>query len=80
MKTVSFKLPVALAAKLTATAKRRRITKAAVVREALDSFLNGKRHIKKAGSVLELAGDLIGSLEGPGDLSYNADHMRGFGE
>jgi hypothetical protein len=30
-------------------------------------------------TVGDLAGDLIGSLEGPGDLSTSPRHMRGFG-
>ncbi len=80
MKSVSLKLPSALAAKLTATAKRRRTTKSAVVRDALDKYLNGKPPAKATKSVLELAGDLIGRLEGPGDLSYNPKYMQGFGE
>jgi hypothetical protein len=81
MKTLSLKLPARLDAKLTAAAKRQRTTKSAVVREALDKFLNGRKTpAKSRRSALELAGDLIGSLEGPGDLSYNPDYMRGFGE
>jgi hypothetical protein len=31
-------------------------------------------------SMLALAGDLIGSLDGPPDLSTNKDYMSGFGE
>ena len=30
-------------------------------------------------SVVELAGDLVGSVEGPGDLSTSPRHMRGNG-
>ena len=30
-------------------------------------------------TVADVAGDLIGSLEGPGDLSTSPRHMRGFG-
>ncbi|WP_250122469.1 DUF2281 domain-containing protein [Chroococcidiopsis sp. CCMEE 29] len=31
-------------------------------------------------SALEAAGDLVGSVEGPEDLSTNAEYMQGFGE
>ena len=79
MKTVSLKLPARLDAKLTVAAKRGRTTKSAVVAQALNAYLNGKRPAKK-GSFLELAGDSIGCVEGPGDLSYNPDHMRDFGK
>lgn len=80
MATISVKLPSALDAKLAAAAKRRRTTKAAVVREAIDTYLNGRHKPLKKGSFLELAGDMIGRLEGPGDLSYNSEHMRDFGK
>jgi len=79
MKTVSLKLPDQLDAKLAIAAKRGRTTKAAVARKALDAYLNGKKPAKK-GSFLELAGDAIGCVEGPGDLSYNPDYMRDFGK
>ncbi|MBW4659339.1 MAG: DUF2281 domain-containing protein [Drouetiella hepatica Uher 2000/2452] len=49
-------------------------------------FLQSKQQIsqpepEKPISVLELAGDLIGSLQGgPSDLSTNKKYMEGFGE
>ena len=49
-------------------------------------FLQSKQQIsqpepEKPISVLELAGDLIGSLQGgPPDLSTNKKYMEGFGE
>lgn len=79
MITVSLKLPAQLNEKLTIAAKKGRTTKSAVARKALDAYLNGKQPVKK-GSFLELAGDLVGRLEGPGDLSYNPEHMRDFGK
>jgi hypothetical protein len=35
---------------------------------------------RKVRSAADLAGDLVGSLRGPGDLSTSPAHMRGFGE
>ncbi len=39
----------------------------------------GPRLKPTPGSALELAGDVVGSVEGPGDLSYNPKYMEGFG-
>lgn len=78
MKTLSLKLPEALDAQLTAMAKQRNTSKAAVAREALEEWLahaDGRRAVTCG----ELAGDLLGSVEGPGDLSCNPAHMEGYG-
>jgi predicted DNA-binding protein len=78
MKTVSLKLPEALDADLTKVARRRGLTKSAVVQEALQAYLAGiDRH--QAESCLDLARDLWGSVEGPGDLSHNKKYMEGYG-
>jgi Arc/MetJ-type ribon-helix-helix transcriptional regulator len=79
MKNLSLKLPDALDVKLRAVARKRRASKSDVVRAALESYLAG-RSGAAARSVLDLAGDLVGCLEGPGDLSYNKKYMRGFGK
>ena len=56
--------------------------KSDVVRAALEQFLNGKQRSEPAGpiSALELAGDLVGCAEGPGELSTNPRYMEGFGD
>jgi hypothetical protein len=79
MKTLSLKLPDALAAKLGAAAKKRQASKSVLVREALEAYLsNGGR--RQPGSFLDLAGDLIGSLNGgPGDLAHNKKHLEAYG-
>lgn len=79
MKTVSLRMAVTLDRKLAAAAKRRDVSKSDLIREAVESFLSS-RDATRAGSCLDLAGDLIGSLEGPDDLSFNKRHMRGFGQ
>lgn len=76
MKTMSLKLPVALSSKLERAAKKRGQSKSEVVRTALEQFLNGERPM----SALELAGDLVGCAEGPGDLSTNPKYMEGYGK
>jgi Arc/MetJ-type ribon-helix-helix transcriptional regulator len=78
MKTISLKLPESLDAKLSRVAKQRDQSKSEVVREALEQMLNGSRAAKPL-SALDLAGDLAGCLEGPGDLSTNSKYMEGYG-
>jgi predicted transcriptional regulator len=79
MTTISLKLPESLAAKLTATAQNMGMSKSALVRQVLEEYLaNDKTAV--SGSCLELAADLVGSLSGPGDLSFDKKHFRGFGK
>ncbi len=74
MRTVSFKLPLELDDALNELARRRRSSRSAVVREALEALRADSRH-----SVTALAGDLVGCVEGPGDLSTNPKYMDDFG-
>lgn len=80
MKTVTVKLPASLNARLDRAARRRGQTKSDVIREALEGLLNGSRGTRTARSALELAGDLVGCVEGPGDLSTNPKYMEGLGQ
>ena len=75
MRVVSLKLPEQLDDQLTEIAKRRNASRSAILREALQSFARGSRH-----SVTAAAGELVGSLRGPRDLSTNTKHMSGYGE
>jgi hypothetical protein len=79
MKTLSLKLPDALAIKLATAAKKRQTSKSVLVREALEAYLsNGDG--PQPGSFLDLAGDLIGCLHGgPSDLAHNKKHLKGYG-
>jgi predicted transcriptional regulator len=82
MKTISLKLSARLHARLERAAKQRQQSKSDLVRRALEQFLNGEpsSQTKRAVSALELAGDLVGCAEGPGDLSTNPKYMEGLGE
>ncbi len=75
MRTVSFKLPEELDDLLGELARRGRTTKSELVRKGLEALARGKRR-----SVTAAAGKLVGSLQGPKDLSTNAKYMRGFGK
>jgi predicted transcriptional regulator len=83
MAAPTIKLPAELDRELTALAKERRSTRAKVLRDALSMLAqkkNGKAGKKKVkGTVGELAADLIGSVEGPGDLTSNPKYMAGYG-
>lgn len=76
-RTISLKLPDALAARLRGMVRRRGQTQSEIVREALQTHLDGDS--APAGSCLELAADLAGSLSGPPDLSSSRRHLRGYG-
>ncbi len=79
MKSISLKVPDGLNSKLERMAKVHNRTKSDIIREAIESMLDGTRPSKPL-SVLELAGDLVGCCKGPGDLSTNPKYMEGFGE
>jgi metal-responsive CopG/Arc/MetJ family transcriptional regulator len=82
MKTISLKLPVGLHAKLERAAKQGNQSKSTVVRAALEQFLSSepRSSSKRTVSALELAGDLVGCVAGPGDLSTNPKYLEGFGQ
>jgi hypothetical protein len=80
MKTISLKLTERLLGKLEQQARERGQGKSAVVRAALEQYLSGAQATPRPLSALDLAGDLVGCAEGPGDLSTNPKYMEGFGE
>jgi len=79
MKTISLKLPERLLRRLESAARERGESKSELVRTALEQMLNGAGTGKGPVSALDLAGDLVGCGEGPGDLSTNPKYMEGFG-
>lgn len=74
MRTVSFKLSQQLDDALSDLAKRRKSSRSALVREALEALAKGKRR-----SVTAAVDELGASVEGPTDLSTNPKHMAGYG-
>jgi hypothetical protein len=77
--TISLKLPTGLHARLKVAARNNGKTKSEIAREAIEAFLAGKMP-PAAGSCLDLARDLAGTVEGPGDLSFARKHLRGYGK
>lgn len=74
MRTVSFKLPEQLDDALSELAKRRKSSRSALVREALEAFAKGKRR-----SVTAAVDELVTPVDGPADLSSNPKYMAGYG-
>jgi predicted transcriptional regulator len=78
MRTITLKLPDGLAARVSATVRRRGVSTSALVREAIEDRLRSEKR-SGAGVCLDLAGDLAGIVEGPADLSSNGRHLKGYG-
>lgn len=70
----TFKLDVELAAAVDRLARDRGATRSQILREAVADYV---ARGPTAGRI-DL-GDLVGSLEGPGDLSTNRAYFEGFG-
>ena len=78
MDTVSLKMPAPLAADLAEMAQRKGVSKSALIRDALEAYLQANG-AERAESALSQVADLAGILSGPEDLSVNKDHLRNFG-
>ncbi len=78
MNTVSVKMPDPLAAELAATARRKGMSKSALIREALAVYLE-RSETQRPGSALTRVADLEGIICGPEDLSVNQDYLEEFG-
>ncbi len=78
MKPMSLKLSEELQELIDRLASERHLSRSAVVREAIQMYAASSSGSE--GSVADLAGDLVGALRGPRDLSTAASHLRGFGE
>ena len=78
MKTLTVKVPEDLDLKLTAVAAKRRESKSALIRAALEHIVKSSE-TNSPNSCLDLAKDLIGSVEGPSDLSHSSKHLKGYG-
>jgi hypothetical protein len=78
MTTITCQVSEKLNAQLETLARRRRISKSAILREALESKTKASSRLA-APSAYDLVKHLCGSLRGPREFSMNPRHMRGFG-
>ncbi len=79
MKTLTVKVPEELDLKLAAVAKKIGESKSNLIRSAIEHIVTSSSTIT-ANSCLDLAKDLVGSVEGPTDLSHNKKHLAGYGQ
>ena len=75
MRTMSIKLSTRLDDVLSDLARRRKSSRSALVREAVEALAAGSRR-----SVTALVDELVGSIDGPADLSSNPKHMTRYGK
>ena len=75
MTTVSLKLPDELLRAVETEARRRGVSKSAVIRDELAARLRSTRRPRARVTCADLAGDLIGSVTGPADLSTNPRYL-----
>ena len=67
MKTLTVRLPEILVDQIEAESRARRLSKSDVVRERLTA----RSPARKMSPLLESIQDLVGSVDGPGDISAN---------
>jgi Arc/MetJ-type ribon-helix-helix transcriptional regulator len=78
MRTITVKLPRPLAERLGRAVVRRRSTRSAVVREAIEAHLATEAGVAED-SCYDLSSDLAGVVSGPSDLSSNRRRLKGYG-
>ncbi len=78
MISISCRIPERLEAELTAEARRRRVSKSTIVREALEQRLKRARKASPV-TAFDLAKSVCGKLQGPSDLATSTKYMEGFG-
>lgn len=75
MHTISLKFPPHLGHLVETEAKRRRVSKSAVIRACVEEVLVNHLHAERQLSCADLMGDLIGSQPGPADASINKRYL-----
>lgn len=80
MQVVTFKADEELVEKLDALADEQHTTRSQLIRSAIEEYVESEMRIAEAPSAYEAMKDVIGSVEGPEDLSTNPKYMEGFGQ
>lgn len=76
MDSITIKIPAALSARVSRLARKRRVSRSEVVRQALEALPN-----EAGDTIVERFSHLVGAVKRlPRDLSTNPRHLRGFGE
>lgn len=79
MKTLTLKISDDLSTRLVLMARRGGTNKSDIVRKALEDYLSRKQPDARD-SFLEMAGEIAGCVNGSDDLSFNRDHLEGYGK
>ena len=80
MQVVTFKADEELVEKLDALADEQHTTRSQLIRSAIEEYVESEMRIAEAPSAYEAMKAVIGSVEGPEDLSTNPKYMEGFGQ
>ena len=75
MKILTVKMEEQTVTQLESYARDKKTTVSSVIRAATEEYLSNKRRNR----LLDRAGDLVGCVEGPMDLSTNPKHLEGYG-
>ncbi len=78
MRALSLKIPEMLYGNLKALAESRGVSKSELVREALRQLFE-RQPVVVRGSALSMLEDLVGSVDGPEDLSSNKTYLDDLG-
>ena len=76
MQAISLKFPPDLDQLVEAEAKRRQTSKSAVIRTCVEEVLVRRPKSRRQISCADLAGPLIGSVDGPFDASTNKKYLE----
>ena len=79
MKTLTLKLPEVLEANLKIFSRKMGQSRSEIVRRALLHYISHD-DISQSGPFLDLSRDLVGSIDGPSDLSSNKVTFEGYGK
>ena len=80
MATRSLKMPAKRTATLNGGSEHRKLRKSDPARVPLQQSAKSKHRKKHIVSALERAGDLVGSVIGPADLSTNSKYLQDYGK
>lgn len=78
MTTITCKIPEELDARLELMARQQRVSKSAVVRQALEDRIK-RQKINKAPRAFDLVKRVSGTVKGPRDLSSNPKYLEDLG-
>jgi hypothetical protein len=80
MDTVTVKMPEPLARRLGILATRRHLSRSAVVRSAVERYLDADVYpVSNRPSTYDMVKEVAGTIEAPVDLSTSPKHLEGYG-